>query len=526
MKEKQEATRNDQFSLLRARAEQVLDRALDRSRPDAKENLDIVFQELQVLQIELEMQNDELRSANELLEIERMRFAGIYDLAPVGYFILNHDGYVEEANLVGLKMLEIEKTGIRRERLMHFVAESHRNQFHDFYHLLLRTADKKSGQFKFISHTGREFYGQAEGRAINRSSQCYVAIVDITENNLSRLRLAEISDRMQLAMDASSAGTWELHLPSMQFYLDDRTHRICCGEPGRFNNTYSSFIDLVHPDDHFMVDQHFRTAINTGKEVDVACRFVSSGKQISFANIRGHLVDTAMTGGQRFVGIIWDVTEKKLAEGKADAMRIERQKEVTVAVLQAEEKERRRISESLHDSVSQLLYGIKLQLSEQDQADAIAKANKLLDVAIREARNIAFELAPSILTDFGLAATIDELCQRLSTPHMLIDAQISGFNARGDLFMEGIIFRIIQELVNNSMKHSGATHVQISLKKQKLIEIIVTDNGRGFEYNKFDRKTSASGLTSIRNRLTLYNGKLDISSAPGKGTTVRVQLTG
>ena len=177
-----------------------------------------------------------------------------------------------------------------------------------------------------------------------------------------------------------------------------------------------------------------------------------------------------------------------------------------------------------HDSVSQLLYGIKLQLSEKNYAEAIAKANKLLDAVIQETRNISFQLAPSILADFGLAPTIDELCRRLSSPHVQIDAQVSGFSAPGELFLEETIFRIIQELVNNCLKHSGASYIHISLKKNKLIEILVTDNGKGFKYEKLDTPPKGAGLISIRNRLALYNGKLDISSAPGKGTTVRVQL--
>jgi len=76
------------------------------------------------------------------------------------------------------------------------------------------------------------------------------------------------------------------------------------------------------------------------------------------------------------------------------------------------------------------------------------------------------------------------------------------------------------------LKHSGASYIHISVKKNKLIEILVTDNGKGFKYEKLDTPQKGAGLISIRNRLALYNGKLDISSAPGKGTTVRVQLAG
>lgn len=496
----------------------------DHRSPAPKKDFDAVFQDLQIMQIELEMQNDELLVSNEQLEAERMKFTGIYDLAPVGYFILNLRGVINQVNAVGVKMLEVDKAVIEGKKLIQFVASDHRDIFYSFFGKLLRSGEQHDGQFKFISHTGHEFYVRAEGCAISSVSQCYIAIIDITENIRAHMQLTEVSERLQLAMDTSDAGTWELHLPSMHFYLDSHNHDICFAGPDRFDNTYSSFIALIHPDDHFMVDQHFRTAINARTEIDISCRFVSATDQVHFAHIRGRLVDTSVPASQRFVGIIWDVTEKWLLEEKAEALRIDRQKEITTAALHAEENERRRISEALHDGVSQLLYGIKLQLSEKNYAEAIAKANKLLDTVIQETRNISFQLAPSILADFGLAATINELCRRLSTPHVQIDAHVSGFSTPSELFLEETIFRIIQELVNNSMKHSGATHIHISVKKNKLIEILVTDNGKGFKYEKLDIPPKGAGLISIRNRLALYNGKLDISSAPGKGTTVRVQL--
>jgi len=350
----------------------------------------------------------------------------------------------------------------------------------------------------------------------------HITPADIDDNGDATVEGEE--GKTYLAMDTSAAGTWELHLPSMHFYLDSHNHDICFAGPDRFDNTYSSFIALIHPDDHFMVDQHFRTAINAKTDIDISCRFVNPTGQAHFAHIRGRLVDTSVPASPRFIGIIWDITEKKLLEEKAEELRIDRQREITAAALHAEENERKRISEMLHDSVSQLLYGIKLQLSEKDYAEAIAKANKLLDTVIQETRNISFQLAPSMLADFGLAATVNELCRRLSTPHVQIDANVSGFSAPGELFLEETIFRIIQELVNNCMKHSGASHIHISVKKNKLIEILVTDNGKGFKYEKLDKPPKGAGLISIRNRLALYNGKLDISSAPGKGTTVRVQL--
>jgi signal transduction histidine kinase len=513
--------------ILREQAESILDKVRNSSDSSTVNDIDVVLQELQVHQIELEMQNDELLIANEEIEIQRLRFENIYNLAPVGYFILDNHGIIEDVNAAGLKLLETGKSIIRCKSLYSYISADNADKFYQFYRHLLSSPDKQSCQLKLVSKTGREFYALLEGRSVPISAQCYIAIIDVSEGIAARQHLVETNDRLELALEASAAGTWELHFPAMHFYLDDMTNRICNAGVGKFDSTYPAFINLVHPDDRFMIDQHFRTAINQDKEIDIVSRFINTKGQVCFASIRGHLAHIDTEVQKRFVGIMWDITEKKLLEEKADEQKLTRQKEITTATLNAEQNERRRISEALHDSVSQLLYGIKMQvgqLGNGDKAAATVKLNQLLDMAIKETRNISFELAPSTLADFGLPATITELCERLSTPQMKITAIVSGFGQRSDLLQESTIFRIIQELINNCMKHSGASHVRIQIKKSKKIEIVVSDNGNGFAIAEQVNNLGGSGIYSIKNRLSLYNGTFDIDSSAGRGTTVKISL--
>jgi signal transduction histidine kinase len=143
-------------------------------------------------------------------------------------------------------------------------------------------------------------------------------------------------------------------------------------------------------------------------------------------------------------------------------------------------------------------------------------------MAIQETRNVSFELAPSILTDFGLTAAITELAERLSSAKMKISVICTGFSTGRDLVLESMIFRIVQELVNNCMKHSGASLVQIQVKKNKYIDIVVKDNGKGFLPSA--NSTHGAGLSSIKNRISLYKGTMDIETTAGKGTTIRINL--
>ena len=122
LKNKEQTAKDSGFSHLRKEAERFLsgkDTLIESDMSD--EDIKRLFQELQVHQIELEMQNDELRRANEELEVERGRFSGIYDLAPVGYFILDKAGVVEDINTTGANLLSQAKKSIINKRLQNYI---------------------------------------------------------------------------------------------------------------------------------------------------------------------------------------------------------------------------------------------------------------------------------------------------------------------------------------------------------------------------------------------------------------------
>jgi PAS domain S-box-containing protein len=530
LKRKQEARNNELISGLRDKAEQMLLQVGKSKSAVDKLDIDSIFQELQIHQIELEMQNDELKLANEELELQQLKFTSIYNLAPVSYFILNANGIIDEVNNAGLSLLVGLKTGLIGKRITHFIAADHTDAFYRFFRAMQTGEERQTCQLKMRSPAGAEFYAQVEGIKINSLisgfAQYYIAIIDITERIEAGKALSATKERLQLSLEASSAGIWELELQTMHFFLDEFNQHICGIPTGRFDGKYHTFINTVHPDDQQTVDYHFRVSINHEKELDIVCRLGNNDNELCYVSIRGHVVGDA---GQpkRLVGIMIDVTDKKRIEEETQRLKDSQQTAIMLATLNAEENERRRISDALHDSVSQLLYGIKMKLGalNADHTPAGNDVNQLLDQAIRETRNISFELAPSILVDFGLPATIEELVKRLSTPAMKIEARITGFGNRTDLLLETSIFRIVQELINNCMKHSGASLVKLELKKNKQIEIKIKDNGRGFNYTEQEKSAGGSGLHSIKNRVGLYNGKLIVDSQINVGTAINISLS-
>jgi PAS domain S-box-containing protein len=512
---------------LRSKAEKMLNGIGQRKLTPGDPDIQMLFQELQVHQIELEMQNDELKVANEELEIQQLKFSSIYNLAPIGYFILNSYGVIEEVNNAGTFLIDGGKARVLGKRMIQFVTPEHTDVFYRFFKDMQCSKAKQSCQLKMISQADVGFYAQVEGIVISPvtggTAQYYIAIIDITERIEGEKRLAETKDRLELSLEASSAGTWELDPDSMKFFLDEFSYKICAIAEGGFDGDYHTFLNLIHPDDRQMVDEQFRKSVNHEKEIDVVCCL--NNTKTSYVSIRGHVISEP-DQSKRLVGIMIDITDKKRIEDEAVLLKQDQQKTITLATLNAEENERRRISDALHDSVSQLMYGVKMKLSalKLGHTKEHIDISTLIDQAIQETRNISFELAPAILIDFGLPATIDELVKRLSSPGMRIQAKVTGFRTREDMLLETTVFRVIQELINNCMKHSNANLIRLHVKNTNHIEICVQDNGVGFNYQEQETFTSGSGLRSIKNRISLYNGELTINSAPGKGTIVKIFL--
>jgi len=517
--------KNSKFTNLRAAAEKAIEMQNSAGHEIDGKDINAIFQELQLHQVELEMQNDELSIANEELELERLKFASLFDLAPAGYFILNYAGFVEEINVAGLQMLEVSPRKILKKRLSAFVAPNETQNFYTFFQNLTASNDRQRMQIEMISASGRRFFAQLEGSAIGRMSQCYITLVDIDETIAGRKILADTNNRLEMALQAATAGTWTLDLATMVLELDEYSYGVCHIDPNAYDKQYSTFLNLIHPDNRFMADQQFRQGINGLKDIDIICRILTVPDQEIYLSIRGHLPAEKDAG--KLVGILWDITEKKRTEEVAEQLRIENQKKISTITLQTEERERKRISEALHDSVSQLLYGIRIHLSQLNNTNlekGSLHLNKLIDMAIAETRNISFELAPPILEHFGLPDTIKELVSRLQTPQLQFKLKLLGFSQRFDLLLEHTVFRIIQELVNNSLKHSGGNLIEIQLRKNHQIEIIVQDNGIGFNTADFKTKPGGAGLVSIENRVNLYNGEMEIQSEIERGTRIRITL--
>jgi two-component system sensor histidine kinase UhpB len=201
------------------------------------------------------------------------------------------------------------------------------------------------------------------------------------------------------------------------------------------------------------------------------------------------------------------------------------------AALAAQEEERARVARDLHDEVNQSLTGLLLRLEAAREAAPpqleaeLAETKALANQAMRELLSLARQLRPTALDDLGLAAAVAGQVEQLDQGE--IEAE---FAAEGDLSDLGddaqlVVYRVAQEALSNAGRHSGASHVQVRLRRRGDggVELEVSDDGRGFAFEESER---GLGIGGMRERALLIGGELTIESRPGHGTTVRLTVPG
>ncbi|WP_129715860.1 PAS domain-containing protein [Pedobacter sp. SYP-B3415] len=483
-----------------------------------------MFQELQTYQMELEMQNDELIHVNEQLEWQRLRFSGIYDLAPIGYLITDTKGYIIELNSAAAALFKSGKHSLTGKSLYALIAEDDRDTYYTFFRRILSSALQENCHLR-LSNGDEQVHVHAEGIFVKAADQCYIAFTDITNTMQVKQDLMKASHRLSLALDASGSGAWELSQTDMVFSLDAVIEDML--GTGHRDYRFAAIRELVGPADRERFSEDFRSAF-FDRPVDATYRFACPGQAARFIWIRGSMKET-MDGRRILSGIMTDITERKLRQDNEDRLAAEHQRALVIARHLAEEKERNRISSALHDTVSQLLYGIQIkitQINNQRSETAMKEISELMRDAIKITRNISFELAPSILLDFGLPAALDELATRFSNSALRIESRTVGFANRISPAVEANVFRIVQELVNNSIKHTQPSRIDILLKQSgHKIEISVTDNGSALLADQSDTLMAGTGLDGINSRIGLYDGKMSITPVGASGTTIRVEIT-
>ncbi len=221
----------------------------------------------------------------------------------------------------------------------------------------------------------------------------------------------------------------------------------------------------------------------------------------------------------------------KLIQDKSKRLLIEKnyiQQQRTQAVLEAEERERIRIARDLHDGIGQTLAAARMTLGNymsKKKIDAVEMQTSLdlLEDSIKEVREISHNMMPSSLTKFGLVTALKQFTNKINSLDKLqIDLQVVGIKERFDEKIEMMLYRIVQEIISNIIRHAEARKVNIELvKHDSELILIVEDDGVGFDINN---ENSGIGLKNIATRVEYLNGSVNFDSAIGYGTSVIVEI--
>ncbi len=226
--------------------------------------------------------------------------------------------------------------------------------------------------------------------------------------------------------------------------------------------------------------------------------------------------------------------KQKLQQQRISELETEKQLEAAEAVVKGEEQERTRLAKDLHDGLGGMLSGIKYSFNTMkgnlvmtpENHQAFERSMDMLDSSIREMRRVAHNMMPEALVRFGLDTALNDFCNDINQSGALkINYQSIGLEGVAiDQTVAITLYRIVQELINNTMKHAEATSAIVQITKSNgQLSVTVEDDGKGFDTNML-KTNKGIGWINIQNRVEFLKGKLDIRSAIGEGTSVQIEL--
>ncbi|MEO8005852.1 MAG: PAS domain S-box protein [Betaproteobacteria bacterium] len=411
---------------------------------------------------------------------------------------------------------------------------------------------ESSVEAAFLSKDGRVtpyfFNGK---RLLFEGSVCLVGVgIDISERKRAEEELkANEQVQRQLARQVESQrarlveaqavakiGSWETELQDMHVTWSEETYRIFETDPASFQPTHPDFLAFIHPEDRARVDAAFATSLGEISSCAIEHRIVMRDGRIKIVEERWHVFRDHQGQPLRAVGTCQDITQRKEAE-QALQEYARRLQAVSRQMLEVQENERRLLARELHDTVGQELTALGLNLSivrstiPPDLAatigDRLQDSQKLLEDTTHHLRNVMVELRPPGIDEFGLMAALKE--------HARTAANRSGFELvligvepkpRFPLATAMALFRIVQEALNNTVKHAQASKITIELREgPDLIVLTVADNGKGFDTMRRPLiGVYGMGMTTMRERAEAIGAHVRIDSAIGKGTRIKIEI--
>ncbi len=525
---------------LRGRAEKLLTAGGTDLRQIPPDDVLELVHALQLHQIELEMQNEELRRAQETITETGNRYADLYDLAPVGYVTLDPQGLILEVNLTGARLLGAPRNSLLQKPFILFVAPGYRQAFHAYLRQLPAGAAHQSCELELNPPQGPSVAVSLESLAMIEAGgkviQYRTAITDITRRRNAEDDLRRSEEKFRLLYEKAPLGYQSLDEDGIirevnQVWLDilgySRQEVI-----GRW------FGDFLPPDYYELFPERFAGFKDAREVCNLDFEMVrKDGAQIT-VSFYGRV---AFDDQGRFVRthcMFQDMTARKQAEEEI-VRKGEQLRALAARLAEVEEAERQHLARVLHDQVCQGLTTLGLTLTllqtqmPRKAAPALlgrlAEALALVEQTGETIRNMMGELRPPMLDDYGLLSALHWYGAEFSDKTGIgVDVQGREAAPRLGAPVELALFRIVQEAMANVAKHARATGVVLTEEEDNgTVRLVIADNGVGFDQGRLGQPEGRHlwGLMTMSERAAAAGGRCRIESQPGQGTRVVVEVS-
>ncbi len=493
---------------------------------DSSENVHLII-------LEMDDITDAVQNQKDILQKEILLHTYL-DNSPLPSWIMDHHGRIQNMNqrfmdFFGLKIADMGKSlnQLIDPTFLHQYAENNRKVFETQQAVeVVEYAIDRNGsihtflnsKFPIINETGETIMIGVMG-------------IDITD----RLKAEEDKDKLlntyQALTKAVKEVIWEWDVILDEFNWtnneDGNWENQDNGQPRKLDNVFKD----LNTQDRTRVEKSLRRAINDQKIDQWNAEYSVRDKDYNDHHYidRAIILRDAQGKATRMIGFIQDITERVNLEKQLKIRQEEEYKKITRMIFEAQEAERTRIANDLHDNVNPLLAAARLYINVVESTLTEPEANLLQSKAlihegIDEIRKISHNLSTTLIHEYSLEEVVENVLRKINPEnHLKITTHFKGLeNTNQDPNIKSNIVRIIQEQVNNTFKYAEAKNLHISLSQRSgMLHLTIEDDGRGFD-TKATR--SGIGLLNIRNRVESYQGKMKLISAPGQGCKLDVHL--
>ncbi len=341
--------------------------------------------------------------------------------------------------------------------------------------------------------------------------------------------LSEALERYTMLTMATRDAIRDYNLATGQVYVNNTFHELFGTTINELQSQKDWWEKNMHPQDHDRVLKSLADAMHSKLKIWQE-EYLFKSADGSYRKIldRSHIL-YEQDQAYRIISAMQDVTQHSELLEKLSEQRLSHEKELSQIILSTQESERRSLAAELHDNINQLMTTAKLhiELAKSNPArssEILEKVEHMMNHIINEVRILSREIAPSGITDLGLADSLMDMAASIEkTGKITIDVNTSSFTEENmNVDKKLTLYRIAQEQLNNIIKHAKATHASIHIYSTNgFVQMEIKDNGVGFNMHML---TPGMGFSNMRKRLEVFNGKMHIVSAPGRGTELVISL--